>query len=144
MLITEYMRAMGLLDSARILYAILPIYFSHFSSTSPKHLQIMAYQYISHLSSCLGRCGPHMEIPYLRRNKCGPHSCHPSSAGISSCQLVILRFCSFWEKPSFGRCSFDILGIGLCHHWPRHKVISNRLPLRIFYSLPAVLLCFCC
>jgi len=32
MLITEYMRAMGLLDSARILYAILPICFSHFSS----------------------------------------------------------------------------------------------------------------
>ena len=35
MLITEYMRAMGLLDSARILYAILRIYFTHFSSNWP-------------------------------------------------------------------------------------------------------------
>ena len=108
-----------------------------------KHLQILAHQYISHLSSCLDRCGPHMEIPYLRRNKCGPHPCRPSFARLSSCELVVLCFCSFWEKPSFGCCSFDILRTGLCRPCPRHKIISIRHPLHIFYSLSAILLYLC-
>lgn len=145
MLITEYMRAMGLLDSARILCAILLTCFRHFSFRLhlTKHFQILAHQHISHLSSCLDRCGPHMEIPYLRRNKYRPHSYRPSSARLSSCQLVILCFCSFWEKPSFGCCSFDVLRSGLCRLSPCHKVISIRHPLHIFYSISAILLHLC-
>ena len=103
----------------------------------------MAHQHFSHLSSCMGRCGPHMEIPYLCRIKCRPHSHRPSSAGLSSCKLVVLCFCSFWEKPSFGRCSFNVLRTGLCRPCSCHKVISIRRPLCIFCSLSAVLLYLC-
>lgn len=142
MLITEYMRAMGLLDSARILYASAVVFRPLFPPDQTTW-QVLAHQYISHLSSCLDRCGPHMEIPYLRRNKYRPHSRRPSSAGPSSCQLVVLCYCSFWEKSSFGCCSFDVPRTGLCCPCPCHRIISNRRPLHIFYPLSAVLLRLC-
>lgn len=138
LLITEHMKVMGLLDSARILFVLI-IACLH----SLTGFQLMACWYLPDLSACLDCRFTHMEVPRLygdpRRNH--RHPTRPTWSRPS--QLVLLRRGAVWKISPISSCCDNLHRhrIGdrsACRGWQSHRTFGL-----LFRTFPSYVLYLC-
>lgn len=135
--LTSHLKAMGLLDSARIVLVTLlqSLGFEFSSDESP---QFMARQYISSLSAGVDHRCRYMALKHLHRNERWFNFSGPHTVGSVFSELDILRCCPLWQKSSVSCNHIYLPGYRFCHHGPcppqSHHWNGCR-PLHYFPSL---------
>jgi hypothetical protein len=107
------MKAMGLLDSARIMFVrfslLIAIIHAHWIT------QIVARQHIPGVPSGVDHRCISMALPHFHRNERWSGSRSSSTSGVLARKLVFLHRRSLWEESSARGCGIDVPGYPVCH-----------------------------